>query len=378
MNNNDKDIIDELLKDYGKQKKAHEDNFGEINTEPLPLDALPKIEKRTQTAEKTEQPKKIKLPKIKKPEKKPKPEKVKKEKIKKERKPIDKAKLKAVLKKILLTIIIIAVIIGLVFAGINIVRYARSAYLHPYQEKYPDVEFPVGIQERFCDYFGENPSAAGYIIIEDADVDSYIHYDDNSINPILDKANEGKELDFNTVVYLNGKNNLEKAYSTSKSYLSSAQKISFSTLYDDYSFNVIGAYYTNSKPEDDSGYVFPYNLTECMTDDSLDAFTDRLYHRFLYNSDTYLMNGIITQESRLITICTKTDFMPDFYFVVVGILDGNKVDTAKNNQKIHYPQVWYDKNGGENIYRFASKWYPEIIIDKEKTSEQSIEDFTKF
>ncbi len=373
MENNEKDIIDELLRDYGEQKKAHEDNFGEISTKPLPLDIKPRTEKKLQTEEIAEKPKKIKLPKIKKPEKKPKPE-----KIKKERKPIDKAKLKSVLKKILLAVISIAVIIGLVFAGIGIVKHAKSAYLRPYMEKYPDVEFPVGIQERFCDYFGENPSTAGYITIEDANVDSYLHFDNNGKNPMLDKANEGELLDFNTVVYLNGENNLEEAYSTSKGYLASTQKISFSTLYDDYSFNIIGAYYTNSKPEDDSGYVFPYNLTENMTDKSLDAFTDRLYHRFLYNSDAYLQNGIITQESKLITVCTKTDFMPDFYFVVVGILDGDKVDTANENKKIHYPQVWYDKNGGENVYRFASKWYPEIIISEEETSQQSIEDFTKF
>lgn len=378
MENKEKDIIDELLKDYGAQKKAHEDNFGEIGKEPASLSNLPNVENKIQTDKAEEAPKKQRLPKIKKPEKKPKPEKIKKEKIKKERKPVDKAKLKAVLKKILLVIIIIAVIIGLVFAGMGIVKYAKSAYLKPYKEKYPGVEFPVGIQERFCDYYGENPSAAGYISIEDAGTDSYILFENNGTNPVLDTANAGKKLDFNTVVYLNEANNLEKAYSTASAYLSSTQKINFSTLYDDYSFNVIGAYYTNSKPEDDSGYVFPYNLTENMTDESLEQFTDRLYHRFLYNADTYLMNSIITQESKLITVCTKTTYMPDFYFVVVGILDGNKIETASDNQKIHYPQAWYDKNGGENIYRFASKWYPEIILNKEETSKQSAEDFTKF
>ncbi len=369
MKNKDNNVIDELLKDYSEQKKAHEDNFGEIGKEPAPLDALPKIEKRNQQSTQAEKPKKNKpAAKIKKTEKRP----------KKEKTPEEKAKQKAALKKLLLIIIIIAVITGLVFSGIGIAKFAQSAYLRPYKQKYPEVEFPVGIEERFCDYYGENPTTAGYIEIDDCNIKEYILSENNGKNPVLDSANSKKKLDFNTVVYLNGENNLEKAYSTSKNYLASTQKISFSTLFEDYSFNVIGAYYTNSKPEDDKGYVFPYNLTKDMTEKSLNSFTDRLYHRFLYNSDYYLQNNIITKDSRLITICTKTDFMPDFYFVVVGILDADKVETATDNQKVHYPQIWYDKNQKENIYRFASKWYPEIIINKEETSQQNANDFTKF
>jgi len=374
MKNKDNTIIDELLKDYSAQKKAHEDNFGEIDKEPLPLDALPKIENRNQQSTQAEKPKNKPFAlKIKKAEKNP-----KKEKVKKEKTPADKAKQKAVLKKLLLVIIIIAVITGLVFSGIGIAKFAQSAYLRPYKQKYPEVEFPVGIEERFCDYYGENPTTAGYIEIEDCNIKEYILSENNDKNPMLDSVNNQKELDFNTVVYLNGSNSLEKTYSTSKNYLASTQKINFSTLFEDYTFNVIGAYYTNSKPEDDMGYVFPYNLTKNMTEQSLYSFTDRLYHRFLYNSDYYLQNNIITKNSKLITICTKTDFMPDFYFVVVGMLDASKVETATDNQKVHYPQIWYDKNKKENVYRFASKWYPEIIINGEETSQQSANDFTKF
>lgn len=62
MKNKDNNVIDELLKDYSEQKKAHEDNFGEIGKEPAPLDALPKIEKRNQQSTQAEKPKKISLP----------------------------------------------------------------------------------------------------------------------------------------------------------------------------------------------------------------------------------------------------------------------------------------------------------------------------
>lgn len=370
MKNNEKDnIIDELLKDYSNQKKAHEDNFGEISREPAPLESLPQIEKRS--APKEEKPKKEKTPKVKK-------EKVKKEKPKKEKKPVDKAKVKAVFKKIGLCVIIIAVIIGLVFAGMGIAKYAKTAYLKPYKEKYPGVNFPVGIKADFCDYFGENPNTVGYISIDDIGYENYILSQNNGTNPVLDSSNSLKKLDFNTVVYLIDENTLEKTYSTAQAFQSASKEIKFSTLFDDYSFSVIGAYYTNAKPEDDNGYVFPYNLTKDMTADSLNQFTDRLYHRFLYNAQAYLENGVITEKSRLITVVTKTNFMPNYYFVVVGVQNGKPIQSAVPSEKIHYPQSWYDVNGTENIYRFASKWYPEIIINNEQTSKQTAEDFTKF
>ena len=156
MGNNEKDnLIDELLRDYNEQKKAHENNFGEIEKEPAPLEALPQIEKRS-APNADEQPvsEQAKAPAPRRTEKK---EKVKKEKIKKERKPIDKAKMKAAFKKICIVIVIIAVIVGLVFAGIGIFRYAQSAYLKPYKEKYPDVEFPVG--------FGKARFQNGFLIL---------------------------------------------------------------------------------------------------------------------------------------------------------------------------------------------------------------------
>lgn len=348
---NKENNIDELLDEYKQQKAKHEEEF-----EPLKPPVL--SERQKQTAEK------------------PKKEKKQKEKKKKrEKKPINKSKIKKALKKILLVIVIICVSVGIVFGVIGIVNAAKTSYLKPYKAKYPDVDFPIGIQEKFCEYYGENPNTAGFIDIADLSYSEYILSDNNGINPVIDRANSRMELDFNTVVYLTSNLvDLEGKYSTKESYLSSDQRIKYSTLYDDYEFNIIGAFYTNKNPEDDMDYCFPYNLTQEMTDKSFDAYTDRLYHRFLY--DTGYM---ITKDDKLITVCTKSDFMPNFRFIVVGVLNGEKMTAASNNDNVHYPQAWYDKNNKVNTYRFASKWYPEIYTkDGESTSCQSIEDFTKF
>jgi len=368
MDNKEKDIIDELLKDYSRQKKTHESHFGEIEKEPASFDTLPQVPKRAERHNAKADSNRI----ITKKEKTP------KEKKKKQRKPVNRAKLKAVLKKVLLVLLAAAAVTGLVFGTISVVRYTQTAYLRPYKEKYPEADFPKGIEERHCEYFGSNPGTAGYIEIEDIGLADYVMSDSGGKHPVLDKSNARGSLDFNTVVYLTGENNLEKTYASSQGYLHATQKITYSTLLEDYSFTIIGAYYTNSRPEDDSGYVFPYNATKTMTNESLDAFTDRLYHKFLYNADYYLSNSIITSLSKLITVCTKTSFMPDFYFVVVGMLNGERTETAQDNTNIYYPQAWYDKNKKENPFRFAGKWYPEIYINEEETSRQSEKDFTTF
>lgn len=280
--------------------------------------------------------------------------------------------------KALTSVILIFAVAALALSAVGIVNYSKTAYLRPYQEKYPDVSFPQGIEERFCDYYGQHPDTVGYIEISDASYSDYILSGNNNLNPVLDGSNVRRGLDFNTVVYITSPQiDLEGCYAACADYLKSTQKITYSTLFDSYEFNIIGAFYTNSDPADDMDYCFPYNFTKEMTQDSLDDYTDRLYHRFLYNSEYE-----ITNKDKLITICIKSDFMPNFLFVAVGVLDGEKQSFAENNDAVHYPQVWYDKNKKENIYRFASKWYPEIKIadenGKERVSQQNKDEFTQF
>ncbi len=280
--------------------------------------------------------------------------------------------------KALSALFIIVVAAAVALCSVGIVNFAKTAYLRPYMHKYPSVSFPEGIEERFCDYYGQHPETVGYIEIPDASYSEYILSENNHLNPVLDKSNVRKGLDFNTVVYLTSPQaDIESCYAASGNYLKSTQKVTYSTLYESYDFNIIGTFYTNSNPEDDLNYCFPYNVTKEMTAKSLEAYTDRLYHRFLYNTDYE-----ISSDDKLITICAKTDFMPDMLFVAVGVLDGDTQTTANENNAVHYPQVWYDQNNKTNIYRFASKWYPQIKTTDENgaesVSQQSSEEFTKF
>ena len=55
--------------------------------------------------------------------------------------------------------------------------------------------------------------------------------------------------------------------------------------------------------------------------------------------------------------------------------------TAREKSNVHYPQVIYDEKGMDNPYRFASKWYPEIIVTdeqgNERTVQKTIDDYKK-
>jgi hypothetical protein len=104
-----------------------------------------------------------------------------------------------------------------------------------------------------------------------------------------------------------------------------------------------------------------------------DNYTDRLYHRFLYNTDYE-----ITSDDKLLTIAAKSDFMPNFRFVLVAVMDADAQANAVPNKKVHYPQIWYDENNQQNPYRFAEQWYPTVLDKSEKPSLQAIDEFTQF
>lgn len=378
MSDKDKNIrkadeIDELLGDYKKQKEEREKNFGKIDLEkpeqkPIvkkPLHSLKHSEKHGEKdnakSKKDSKTKKISL-------------KSAGEKFKSSAKRTKEFLKTTKGKKIVIScvaVICAAAVAAGTIAGVN---YARTAYLRPYTEKYPNVNFPEGIRENFCEQYAKVPSTTGYISIEACGYSSYVAQSAATSLASLDFSNSTKELDFNTVIHIpSGKCDLENAFANAESYLALPQNITYSTLYEDYEFTVIGAFYTNKNAQDDNGYVFPYDVTQQMTPLSFNDYKDRLYHRFLYETD-YDINY---KEDKLLTIATDSDFMQDFEFVVVCALGAPAQDNAQPNSSVHYPQVWYDARGEINPYRFSSKWYPTVYTDKseEETSVQSENDY---
>ena len=278
-------------------------------------------------------------------------------------------KVKAVLlnKITLIVIIVAAVAVGGGFAGRAIVNASKTAYLKPYEQKY-NVEFPVGILEKYCDYYGENQSTVAYLEIKETKIKTPVYEKSAKKYPAVENLAKNAEQG-NFVVYMNDRS-LEKLYSTADGYNKAAGEIFYSDLFSEYSFRAVGAFYTNTDPTDDNGYIFPYNTTEKMTAESADSLCDRVSTRLIYN-----VGITITRQDRLIFISCPSDYSDNFRFVLVGVqrddLSAKPKATEKKQSDIRMPQVIYDEQELENPYRFADQWYPEYEItnpDTEKTT----------
>lgn len=281
-----------------------------------------------------------------------------------------KSKIKAVppkAKRIILIVlaIILAAVIGAVAAS-----HAKTAYLKPYEAKY-GITFPKGIAEDMCDAYGSDQSTVGSISVGDGD--SIILSE--TLNALQSHTDYGTKLDseqqFKAVSVTQDSTNIESEYFTADAYVNSSQKVSVSDLYGkENTYQVVAAFYVNTNSLDDNGYVFPYNLYGDLTEDSFDEYEDKIYSRALYHTE-YDLNyndsflTVSTQSKvydycNFVILCKKTD--PDF----------EKITGTTPNERIHYPQKWYDDNGEHNPYWLASKWHPTVYTDKKHTQTKQL------
>ncbi|MBQ9532233.1 MAG: hypothetical protein IJR70_09210 [Eubacterium sp.] len=255
---------------------------------------------------------------------------------------------------------IIVLIPVLVISSIKVIDFARTAYLRPYIEKYK-IEFPEGILEEMCDAYGKDQTVRGKIEVEDLNYKTYVSEILKDNKAFLENdADITKDQHFRAIRFNKKDVDLESLYSTDKLFLKSSQSIKFTTLYQEEQYRVIAAFYINTNPEDDGGYVYPYNFCGNMSEKDFESFEDRLTHRTLYDTG-YEYN----YEDYFLSISVPSDFMEDFRFVIVCVKTDKKgfekVKKATPNEKIFFPQVWYDVNNEENPYRFAGKWIPKGI-----------------
>ena len=365
----EKDEIAKLLEEYQKQRSSKESSREPDAPLPPPVRRTDIID----FAKKDEEP--AKSTKGKKREKTPEEQEAllqKKQERKENLKNFAKntlLKIKAVIfnKITLIIILAIAVIIGGFFAIKAIIHSSQTAYLKPYEQRY-DIEFPEGILEDYCDYYGENQSTTGFLKISDINLSTPVYTKDSKEFPAAEDTAEGAEQN-NFVIYLQDKS-LEKIYATAEGYNSSSAEIYYSDLFNEYSFRVVGAFYTNMNVQDDNGYIFPYNTTEKMTAKSAGSFAERIGSRLLYDTKT-----TITRQDRLILISCPTDYRDNFRFVVVGIMRNTAQEkpeaTARSN--VHFPQIIYDEGNQNNPYNFSLGWYPEYEITDGEGNIQTVQ-----
>lgn len=281
-----------------------------------------------------------------------------------------KAKIKAVPPKAKRIILIVLAVILAAVIGAVAVSHAKTAYLKPYEAKY-GITFPKGIAEDMCDAYGSDQSTVGSISVGDGDKIIL----SETLNALQSHTDYGTKLDseqqFKAVSVTQDSTNIESEYFTADAYVNSSQKVSVSDLYGkENTYQVVAAFYVNTNSLDDNGYVFPYNLYGDLTEDSFDEYEDKIYSRALYHTE-YDLNyndsflTVSTQSKvydycNFVILCKKTD--PDF----------EKITGTTPNERIHYPQKWYDDNGENNPYWLASKWHPTVYTDKKHTQTKQL------
>lgn len=263
--------------------------------------------------------------------------------------------------KIALICVGAVVLIGILAIIINI---ASTAYLKPYEKKY-GITYPKGIAEEFCDAYGQNKNVSakitfgdgqlGEVFILNSDYQSGDHFDEGSA---IDDDAQIKSISIDS-----SSADIEGLYSKSTNYINSTQSVYLTDIYGkSKAYQIIAAYYTNTNPSDDNGYAFPYNACGTLTEDSFNSYEDRVMSRALYHTG-YDMS----YTDRYLSISADSDFMQDFRFVILCV-EVDKIVTpykeVTENEKVHYPQVWYDENNEHNPYWLAGQWRPVIYTDK--------------
>lgn len=278
-------------------------------------------------------------------------------------------------KQVLTGVGAVVLVFLLVFGSVKIVQYTKAATLKKYSEQYA-VEYPEGIRREFYDAFGENPSFAGNVVIKDTDTDCAVYSKPGDGEGLLEKGSTVyQDQHYRAIALSKDQADLEKVYATPEGYVDATQTITFRTLFDDEKYHVIAAYYTNTRPEDDGGYLFPYNCYGNFTEDSRFQYQDRIKTRSLYST-----GYLIQPEDYCLTVSVDSDIMPAYRFVVVGVKVKNnvkKIKKTEENKDIHYPQSYCDKLGIHNRYWLAGHWYPEIYTDADQTetAQLTIDDF---
>lgn len=254
--------------------------------------------------------------------------------------------------------------------------------------KYPDIEFPEGMNIKYAELYAQNQDLVGWLKIDNTNIDTpivqsgltedgkstefylyrdFYKKDDKYGNPFLDSFNTGAELDSNNVIYGHNMTDglsfaqLEK-YHTIEGFKESPI-IKYSTIYKDYYFKVYAVFITNGYHSGDNGYLFDYTMTRFTGEENFGTFIEAIDERKLYDT------GVdIRPDDKLITLSTcsyeiKQNQMGRL--AVVGRLvragESTEIDTSKAtvNPSPRYPQVWYDEHNMANPYKDAFQWIPE-------------------
>ncbi len=248
-----------------------------------------------------------------------------------------------------------------------------NSFDDPWEEinqKYPDIDFPSGMNPAFANLYALNRDFAGWISIPEMNIDfSVVQADDNKYYerrdfygkstaygaPFFDYRNSLSTLDRNTIIYGHNMRHDDKIFGTLEQYrtidgFKKAPIIGMSTIYGDYTFKIYAVFISNSRKQDNNGDVFNYIFTTA-SDENFANYIREVDKRKLYST------GVdINETDKILTLSTCCYDFTDARLVVVGRLlrsgESPAVNTslAVENPNPKFPQAYYNAKGMDNPY----------------------------
>ena len=247
-------------------------------------------------------------------------------------------------------------------------------------EKYPNVQFPSGMQTKFADLYATNSDIVGWLKIDGLGIDYpvvqttddayYLKHDfmrnkSDYGTVFLSSGNNAKDLDLNNVVYGHTMRRDNQMFTPLKEYktLEGFKKnpiIEYNTLYANYKFKVYAVFITNGDSTGDvNNYLFDYTFANLANTSAFAGFINQVNMRKLYTTGVSVM-----PDDKLLTLSTCTYEFDNARLVVIARLiregESEEIDFSKaaENKNPRYPQAWYTANKKENPYKDEAQWRP--------------------
>ena len=301
--------------------------------------------------------------------------------------------LSKILTKVLFAAIIVSLVVSSCYVGDFMLKYFQNkSVVEDARDKYDrndnSVDNETGVFNRYELLLQQNPDCVGWITVPNTNVDNPIYQTDNNDfylnhNGIKEKSVYGAIFaDYRDIISRAGNSKNVTLYGhhmkdgsmfaqlhryKNISFYKENPVITFDTIYGTGGqYKVFACMITNANNMDDNGYFFDFATPSFRSDVDFMSWIEQIRRRSLYNTavDVNANDQILT-----LSTCTYEIKDTDLLCVVIArkVREGESVavntgDVTTNN-KIIYPQAWYDHFNGvkptyaDGLYTWVSGDY---------------------
>jgi len=248
------------------------------------------------------------------------------------------------------------------------------------RQKYPNINFPSGMQNKHAGLYAVNPDFVAWLKIPGLDINMpVVRGRDNSEYlkktfygtkskygcAFLDFESDVENLERNSVIYGHNMDYDDLMFGPLLAYtkvdgFKNSPIIELSTLYKDTKWKVYAVFLTNGSSKGDNGYLFNYIFRNLSSDDAFMGYIKEVDQRKFYTT------GVdVRPDDKILTLSTcLNDHFKNGRLVVVARLmregESEDIDFSQTvlNPDPRYPQAWYNAKGKNNPYKDAERWYP--------------------